>query len=134
MKENIKQKLVFQFQSMQRNMVVNSESTAGKTGKKKRSSGEKSKRTSTTGAVMTCDYPLVDHEDRRHRREKYTLINDGEQHHYDRPRRSRHQKRAIAVEDDHLYDVVRPRGDEDANTYQNVVVAEPAVYQNMDDL
>ena len=108
-------------------MVVSAESTR----QKKRD--KKSSRSTSTG-----DYPLVDHEDRRHRREKYTLINDGdqEQHHYDRPRRSKQHKR-VAIEEDHLYDVVRPRNvEEDGNTYQNVVVANEsmAVYQNMDDL
>ena len=101
-------------------------STESATKKKKRSEKQRSE--------------LVDHEDRRHRRDKYTLIHDngddGQQHHYDKPRRSKHQHKRVVLEDDHLYDVVRPRGiDDDANTYQNIVAPEAmAVYQNMDDL
>lgn len=108
-------------------MVASAESTR----QKKRD--KKGVRSSSTG-----DYPLVDREERRHRREKYTLIGDDgqEQHHYDRPRRSKQHKRVV-VEEDHLYDVVRPRAvEEEGNTYENVAVPSDslAVYQNMDDL
>lgn len=46
----------------------------------------------------------------------------------------------MPLEDDHLYDVVRPRGGvvsathEEDGTYQNLVTDDRAVYQNMDDL
>lgn len=59
---------------------------------------------------------------------------------YDQPRHAADTvTHKLSSVDDHLYDVVRPRGngaeDDAQNTYQNVTAADQrAVYQNLDDM
>lgn len=59
---------------------------------------------------------------------------------YDQPRHASDTvTHKLSSVDDHLYDVVRPRGngaeDDGQNTYQNVTAGDQrAVYQNLDDM
>ena len=90
-------------------MVVSTESSTGPTkSKKKRPAGSssKSRRSST----------------KEKQQEAYL---------YDQPR-SIAEVHQVVNEEDHLYDVVRPRGAD--STYQNVVADSRAIYQNMDDM
>jgi hypothetical protein len=57
---------------------------------------------------------------------------------YDQPRNIA-ESLQVVNEEDHLYDVVKPRGElvgDQQNTYQNLVMSSDsrAVYQNMDDM
>ena len=83
-------------------MVVSTEASGPTKNKKKRPTGSKSRR-STNIKVDT--------------------------HLYDQPRNAGEKCRAV-IEEDHLYDVVKPRPDNDV--YQNVLPDSQAVYQNMD--
>lgn len=90
-------------------MVVSTESTGPTKSKKKRPAGSKSRRSSSSSSS---------------KQEAYL---------YDQPR-SIAETHKIVNEEDHLYDVVRPRGPMlGDSTYQNVHDSR-AVYQNMDDM
>lgn len=87
-------------------MVVSTESTGPTKSKKKRPAGSKSRRSSSSS-----------------KQDAYL---------YDQPR-SIVESRQVVNEEDHLYDVVKPRGMVEDSTYQNLPDGR-AVYQNMDDM
>ncbi len=95
-------------------MVVSTESSTGPTkSKKKRPAGSSKSRRSSSSSKE------------KQQQEAYL---------YDQPR-SIAEVHQVVNEEDHLYDVVRPRGPLVADsTYQNVVADSRAVYQNMDDM
>jgi hypothetical protein len=99
-------------------MVVSTESSGPPKSRKKRPAGSKSRRSSSSSAFADKQQP-----------EAYL---------YDQPRNIA-ESLQVVNEEDHLYDVVKPRGEPVGdNTYQNVVLSSEsdsrAVYQNMDDM
>jgi len=94
-------------------MVVSTESSGPPKSRKKRPAGSKSRRSSSASADKQPEAYL-----------------------YDQPRNIA-ESLQVVNEEDHLYDVVKPRGEPVGdNTYQNVVLSSDsrAVYQNMDDM
>lgn len=85
-------------------MVVSAEATGPTKSKKKRPTGSKSRRSSNVKV---------------------------DTHLYDQPRNAS-EKCRVVNDEDHLYDVVKPRQGNDV--YQNVVSDSQAVYQNMDEM
>ena len=96
-------------------MVVSTESSGPPKSRKKRPAGSKSRRSSSSSSAVEKNQP-----------EAYL---------YDQPRNIA-ESLQVVNEEDHLYDVVKPRGEPVGdNTYQNVVLSDSrAVYQNMDDM
>lgn len=96
-------------------MVVSTESSGPPKTRKKRPAGSKSRRSSSSCSAA----PDV-------------ANNQQDAYLYDQPRNTAESLQEIS-EEDHLYDVVKPRGEPVGdNTYQNI--DSRAVYQNTDDM
>lgn len=87
--------------------------------KSSKTAKKSSKKSSSTGSTKS-------RRSKQHKPEVY----------YDQPRNVVEEvtgTAAVLVDGDHLYDVVRPR--DDNNTYQNMMTTDQrAVYQNLDDM
>lgn len=103
-------------------MVVSTESASGPPkSRKKRPAGSKSRRSSSSSSSCSS-----------------SADKQPEAYLYDQPRNIA-ESLQVVNEEDHLYDVVKPRGElvgDQQNTYQNLVMSSDsrAVYQNMDDM
>ena len=103
-------------------MVVSTESASGPPkSRKKRPAGSKSRRSSSSSCSSSA-----------------AADKQPEAYLYDQPRNIS-ESLQVVNEEDHLYDVVKPRGEavgDQQNTYQNLVMSSDsrAVYQNMDDM